>query len=200
MLGVVFFFPVREISYFLFFFWKGPALPSSIHGKNIMRTIWLPSTQMTMLNAHRREPPTGDWYLDGYPRKWLVIMVFPDCRYYLPFEIFKNSYVSYLYYTYYLGFHSFKSCYLYYLHYVYILCIYILPKRHTFGAQICPAVGLIVTSHDNTSQSSEAVTMDHSCALALPAPERADQLNRYVSEGLSGLGGFLKGAKWNRTT
>ena len=79
-------------------------------------------------------------------------MVFPDCRYYLPFEIFKNSYVSYLYYTYYLGFHSFKSCYLYYLYYVYILCIYILPKRHTFGAQICPAVGLIVTSHDNTSQ------------------------------------------------
>ena len=25
--------------------------------------------------------------------------------------------------------------------------------------------------------------MDHSCALALPAPERRDQLDRYVSEG-----------------
>ncbi|CAJ1386283.1 unnamed protein product [Effrenium voratum] len=28
-----------------------------------------------------------------------------------------------------------------------------------------------------------AATMDHSCALALPAPERAEQLDRYVSEG-----------------
>eukprot|EP00439_Symbiodinium_sp_Y106_P031134 s3092_g3.t1 len=28
-----------------------------------------------------------------------------------------------------------------------------------------------------------AVTMDHSCVLALPAPERRDQLDRYVSEG-----------------
>lgn len=28
-----------------------------------------------------------------------------------------------------------------------------------------------------------AVTMDHSCALALPAPDRPDQLNSYMSEG-----------------
>ncbi|OLP76656.1 hypothetical protein AK812_SmicGene43382 [Symbiodinium microadriaticum] len=30
---------------------------------------------------------------------------------------------------------------------------------------------------------SKAVTMDHSCVLALPAPERRDQLDRYMSEG-----------------
>ena len=29
----------------------------------------------------------------------------------------------------------------------------------------------------------QAVTMDHSCALALPAPDRPDQLNSYMSEG-----------------
>lgn len=30
----------------------------------------------------------------------------------------------------------------------------------------------------------QAVTMDHSCALALPAPERPEQLHSYVSEGV----------------
>lgn len=35
---------------------------------------------------------------------------------------------------------------------------------------------------------NQAVTMDHNCALALPAPDRADQLNRYMSEGVDESG------------